>query len=32
MHEDGSPEVLAESRGFAMVSDLHVEEPYVGAA
>jgi GNAT superfamily N-acetyltransferase len=28
MHEDGSPEVLAESRGFAMVSDLHVEEPY----
>jgi len=28
MHEDGSPDVLAESRGFAMVSDLHVEEPY----
>ena len=28
MHEDGSPEVLAESRGFAMVSDLYVEEPY----
>jgi GNAT superfamily N-acetyltransferase len=28
MHEDGSREVLAESRGFAMVSDLYVEEPY----
>jgi len=28
IHEDGSPEVLAESRGFAMVSDLYVEEPY----
>ena len=28
MYEDGSPEVLAESRGFAMVSDLYVEEPY----
>ena len=28
MHEDGSPDVLAESRGYAMVSDLHVEEPY----
>ena len=28
LHEDGSPEVLAESRGFAMVSDLYVEERY----
>ena len=28
MHEDGSPEVLAECRGFAMVSDLYVAEPY----
>ena len=28
MHEDGSPDVLAESRGYAMVSDLYVEGPY----
>lgn len=28
LHDDGSPDVLAESRGFAMVSDLHVEEPF----
>ena len=28
LNEDGSPDVLAESRGYAMVSDLHVEEPF----
>jgi GNAT superfamily N-acetyltransferase len=28
LHEDGAPDVLAESRGYAMVSDLNVEEPF----
>ncbi|MEX0985409.1 MAG: GNAT family N-acetyltransferase [Actinomycetota bacterium] len=28
MHEDASPDVLAEARGSAMVSDLFVEEPH----
>jgi GNAT superfamily N-acetyltransferase len=28
LHDDGSPDVVAESRGYAMVSDLLVEEPY----
>ena len=28
LYDDGSPDVLAESRGFAMVSDLYVEEPF----
>lgn len=26
LHDDGSSDVVAESRGYAMVSDLHVEE------
>ncbi|HEX6844158.1 MAG TPA: GNAT family N-acetyltransferase [Actinomycetota bacterium] len=28
LHEDASPDVVAESRGYAMVSDLLVEEPF----
>lgn len=28
LHDDASPDVVAESRGHAMVSDLFVEEPY----
>jgi GNAT superfamily N-acetyltransferase len=28
LHDDAAADVLAESRGYAMVSDLFVEEPY----